>query len=106
MKFTGAYRGIVIDTRDPANRDRIRVVIPAITGDSPSEWVPPMVSAGYVVTPSPGEQVWILFEAGDVNFPLWLGSTKSLASYDNLITRLENLEAQMVDVQAYIEANP
>lgn len=64
-----------------------------------------MVSGGYVVLPSPGEQVWILFEAGDINFPLWLGSTKSLESYDNLLVRLENLEAQMVDVQAYIDAH-
>lgn len=106
MQFTGAYRGVVLDTRDPANRNRIKVKIPAITGDSMSEWVPPMVSGGYVVTPSPGEQVWILFEAGDVNYPLWLGSTKSLEAYDNLITRLENLESQMADVQAYIDANP
>lgn len=105
MQFTGAYRGVVMDTRDPARKNRIRVKIPVITGDSISEWLPPMVSGGYVVLPSPGEQVWILFEAGDINFPLWLGSTKSLESYDNLLVRLVNLEAQMVDVQAYIDAH-
>lgn len=105
MQFMGAYRGIVMDTRDPASKNRIRVKIPVITGDSISEWLPPMVSGGYVVLPSPGEQVWILFEAGDINFPLWLGSTKSLESYDNLLVRLENLEAQMADVQAYIDAH-
>ncbi len=106
MQFSGAYRGIVMDTRDPGNRNRIKVKIPTITGDSISEWIPPMVSGGYVVTPSPGEQVWILFEAGDVDFPLWLGSTKSLESYDNLLTRLQNLETQMTEVQAYILAHP
>jgi phage baseplate assembly protein gpV len=106
MQMSGAYRGIVVDTRDPANRDRIKVILPAITGDSISEWIPPMVSAGYVVIPSPGEQVWVLFEAGDVNLPLWLGSTKSLESYDNLLVRLENLESQMTAVQAYIDAHP
>lgn len=106
MQFTGAYRALVVNTRDPANKNRLRVKIPTITGDSISDWVPPMVSGGYVVTPAAGDQVWVLFEAGDVDFPLWLGSTKTTPSYNNLITRIQNLESQMIDVQAYIDANP
>jgi len=98
MKFGGAYRGMVVDTRDPSGRNNIKVRIPVITGDSVSEWIPPMVSSGYVVTPALGSQVWIIFEAGDVNFPLWLGATKSNPRYDNLIDRTETLESTVISL--------
>jgi len=106
MKFAGAYRGMVVDTRDPANRGSIKAKIPVITGDSTSEWIPPLVSGGYVVTPPLGSQVWIVFEAGDVNFPLWIGSTKTDPEYNRLINRIKTLETQMAAVQAYIETHP
>jgi hypothetical protein len=70
------YRAIVADNRDPAERGRIKVMIPSITGTAISEWVWPVVTGGYLFIPEPGEQVWVMFENGDQDVPVWLGKTK------------------------------
>jgi phage baseplate assembly protein gpV len=70
------YRAIVADNRDPAERGRIKVIIPSVTGTAISEWIWPVVSAGYWVLPDPGKQVWVMFENGDQDAPVWLGRTK------------------------------
>jgi phage baseplate assembly protein gpV len=70
------YRAIVADVRDPAERGRIKVMIPSITGEAVSEWIWPVVPAGYWVLPEPAEQVWVMFENGDQDAPVWLGKTK------------------------------
>jgi hypothetical protein len=102
---SGVYRAIVRDVRDPASSGRIKVIIPAVSGDSETDWVWPVVPAGYVVLPKPGQQVWVLFEAGDHDNPVWLGAVKRDAAYDNLITRLTTLESQMTSALARLTAH-
>ena len=70
-RFYGIYRGIVTDTNDPENLNRIRMQIPQILGPISTGWSYPVTST----TPSsPGTGVWAMFEGGDPNFPLWLGA--------------------------------
>jgi len=69
--YPGIYRGIVKDTNDPKNAGRVRLQVPQIFGEEITGWAWPIL-AGY--TPEPGKPCWVMFEGGDPNFPLWLGT--------------------------------
>jgi len=101
----GLFRAIVRDTRDPQAEGKIKVQIPAISGESITDWVYPLINAGYIVKPAVGSQVWIAFEAGDVDFPVWLGSTKQNAAYATLVERVVSLEEQVADIQSRLSAH-
>jgi uncharacterized protein involved in type VI secretion and phage assembly len=76
--FYGKYRGSVINTADPLQIGRIQVQVPAVTGYRPSTWAMPCVPiagvrAGIFVVPSVGSQVWVEFEHGNADYPIWTG---------------------------------
>lgn len=108
----GVYRAIVRDNRDPGSLGRLKVSIPAISGDSPTDWIWPVVSGGYIVKPDPGDQVWVLFEAGDEDNPVWLGMTKVTKTgvndltkgYATLIQRVEALEDKVITLQGQVSS--
>jgi hypothetical protein len=72
-RFYGIYRGIVADTNDPLDQNRIRMLVPQILGSATTGWAYPIFQTGIEVN----EPVWVLFEGGDPNFPLWMGTTLS-----------------------------
>ena len=79
-RFYGKYRGLVLINVDPQNQGRIRAVVPEVLGVYPSNWCLPCtpyagsaMPAGLFTVPLPGAGVWIEFEAGDVNRPIWTG---------------------------------
>lgn len=88
------YRAIVADVRDPSDRGRIKVMIPALTGQSISEWIWPIVPNGYLVLPTPGDQVWVLFENGDRDVPVWIGGAHPKPEAD-VLNRLADLEQRL-----------
>ena len=108
----GLYRAFVTDSRDPDGIGRIKVTIPAITGDSPSDWIYPVINCGYIVKPTSGDQVWVLFEAGDTENPVWIGKTKVTKTgitdltkgYATLIQRLEQAEDDIALLQSQVAA--
>lgn len=69
------YRAIVADNRDPAQQGRLKVMIPATSGSSISDWIWPILSSWSLDLPNAGDQVWVAFENGDRDVPVWLGST-------------------------------
>lgn len=76
--YYGKYRGIVTDVDDPENRCRIRAQVPAVLGDHPCGWAMPVApfagdGHGFVMLPEIGSGVWIEFEAGQLDSPLWSG---------------------------------
>jgi hypothetical protein len=73
LRFPGIYKGIVQDNNDPDHMLRVRVKIPAVMADAWSGWAMPCVAAGTNTAPAIGSQVWVMFEAGDVNYPVWMG---------------------------------
>lgn len=73
-KLPGIYRGIVQDNRDPLNKNRLKLRIPQILGSQVSGWAWAVNQPGTTtVLPEVGSGVWVMFEGGDADFPVWLG---------------------------------
>ncbi|HSL69238.1 MAG TPA: phage baseplate assembly protein V [Longimicrobiales bacterium] len=76
--FVGKYRGIVTDIQDPMFMGRIRARVPDVMGDEESGWATPCApfggdQMGMFVLPKVGAGVWIEFEHGDPDYPIWSG---------------------------------
>jgi hypothetical protein len=77
-RFYGKYRGLVLVNVDPQNMGRIKAIVPEVLGVIPTNFCLPCtpyagINAGLFTVPLPGTGVWIEFEAGDVNRPVWTG---------------------------------
>ena len=77
-RYFGKYRGLVIENIDPEQIGRIIVQVPDVLGEIPSSWAMPCVPAagiqsGCFIVPPIGSQVWVEFEQGDPDYPIWTG---------------------------------
>ncbi|TAH49036.1 MAG: baseplate assembly protein [Chloroflexota bacterium] len=77
-KFYGKYRGTVINNFDPEQRGRIQAIVPAVSNVIPTSWAMPCVplagkQEGTYMVPQMGAGVWIEFEEGDPDKPIWVG---------------------------------
>lgn len=75
--YFGKYRGTVINNIDPLGRGRIMVTVPDVS-ITPSTWAEPCVPVaglqmGLLAVPPIGGGVWIEFEKGDPDYPIWVG---------------------------------
>lgn len=75
--FVGKYRGKVIMNVDPLFQGRIIAEVPAVSG-SLLNWALPCTpyagpDVGFYAIPPIGANVWIEFEGGDPNYPVWVG---------------------------------
>jgi hypothetical protein len=75
--FTGKYRGKVVDNIDPLMLGRLIVLAPAVS-EFPLSWAMPCVpyagrNVGIFALPPIAANVWIEFEGGDPNYPIWTG---------------------------------
>jgi uncharacterized protein involved in type VI secretion and phage assembly len=78
QKFYGKYRGMVINNIDPMQMGRIMVQVPDVLGEIPSSWAMPCFPVtgkqmGFWSIPQIGTGVWVEFEQGDPNHPIWSG---------------------------------
>jgi uncharacterized protein involved in type VI secretion and phage assembly len=79
-RFYGKYRGLVSDNQDPENLGRIKATVPAVLGAEVTGWALPCVpyggdsEQGLFAIPEVGAGVWIEFEAGDLSYPIWVGT--------------------------------
>jgi hypothetical protein len=76
--YTGIYRGAVVSNIDPEFRGRIMARVTDVTGVFTTSWAEPVVpmagpNAGYLSIPPINAGVWIQFENGDPDKPVWLG---------------------------------
>ena len=76
--FYGKYRGIVTDNDDPLSMGRIRARVPDVLGKEKSGWALPCVpfagnGMGFYAIPDVDARVWIEFEQGDPDYPIWVG---------------------------------
>lgn len=77
-KYFGKYRGLVIDNVDPLQTGRLMVQVPDVSNILPSTWAMPClpfagIQSGFYAVPEIGSAVWIEFEQGDPDYPIWVG---------------------------------
>jgi uncharacterized protein involved in type VI secretion and phage assembly len=78
QQFFGKYRGTVLNNIDPQRIGRILASVPAVSTLLPTSWCMPcypmagkLMGISYV--PQIGSGVWIEFEGGDPDKPIWTG---------------------------------
>ena len=77
-RFFGKYRGSVVSNVDPLGKGRLLVSVPDVFGLLPSSWAMPCVplaglQMGILPVPPQGAGVWVEFEQGNPEMPIWVG---------------------------------
>ncbi len=77
-KFFGKYRGTVVNNVDPLQIGRIQAIVPDVSNVMLSSWAMPCVpvagmNMGMFAVPVIGAGVWVEFEQGNPDFPIWVG---------------------------------
>ena len=77
-KYYGKYRGMVLNNIDPEQRGRLLVQLPDVLGLLTSSWAMPCVpmagpQMGTYFVPLIGSGVWVEFEGGNPDYPIWTG---------------------------------
>jgi hypothetical protein len=77
-KYYGKYRGTVLNNVDPMKMGRLLVAVPDVSGLSPTSWAMPCVPVlglqmGIYAVPQLGSGVWVEFEQGNPDYPIWTG---------------------------------
>lgn len=75
--FWGKYRGKVTDNNDPLKLGRVQATVPTVMA-APLNWATPCTpyagpQEGFYMIPPVGANIWIEFEGGDPNYPIWSG---------------------------------
>ncbi len=80
-RFYGKFRGFVVDNADPENLGRLKVKVPSLLGsDVVTGWALPCApyggdaDQGFLFIPEANAGVWVEFEQGDLEFPIWAGT--------------------------------
>lgn len=80
-RFYGKYRGFVVENADPEKLGRLKVRVPSVLGnDVVSGWAMPCTpyggdtNQGMLFIPKVDAGVWVEFEEGDLEFPIWVGT--------------------------------
>jgi hypothetical protein len=76
--FWGKYRGTVVNNIDPMQIGRLQVLVPDVSGVMLSSWAMPCtpvagMQSGMFALPIVGSGVWVEFERGDPDYPVWVG---------------------------------
>ncbi len=77
-QFFGKYRGKVENNIDPLQQGRMQVSVPAVFGEGRLAWAMPCTpyagkGVGFFAIPPMGANIWVEFEGGDPDCPIWSG---------------------------------
>jgi uncharacterized protein involved in type VI secretion and phage assembly len=84
-KYFGKFRGTVVNNVDPMQIGRIQVMVPDVSNVMLSSWAMPCVpvagiNMGMFTVPLIGAGVWVEFEQGDPDYPIWVGCFWGMAA--------------------------
>ena len=76
--FFGKYRGTVANNIDPQQMGRVQVNVPSVLGGGSLSWAMPCVpyagpGVGFFAIPPNGANIWVEFEGGNPDYPIWSG---------------------------------
>jgi uncharacterized protein involved in type VI secretion and phage assembly len=85
VRYYGKYRGTVTGNTDPMRMGRLQVQVPDVHGSTPATWAMPCVPSsgmgnGMLWLPPIGAGVWVEFEQGNPDYPIWVGGWWGSAS--------------------------
>jgi len=77
-KYLGKYRATVLNNVDPMRKGRIQVTVADVLNVLPATWALPCVpvaglQTGVFTLPPLVAEVWVEFEQGDPDYPIWVG---------------------------------
>jgi len=92
-RYYGKYRGTVINNVDPMQIGRIQVMVPDVSNVMLSSWAMPCVpvagiNMGMFTVPLIGAGVWVEFEQGDPDYPIWVGCYWGMAAEVPLLSHM------------------
>ena len=107
-KYYGKYRGTVTENVDPMQLGRIQAMVPDVSGLLPSSWAMPCVPvasrmSGVYVVPQIGAGVWIEFEQGDPDYPIWSGGFWGIAAEVPALALLGNPASPSIVLQTGLQ---
>lgn len=102
----GKRRAIVVNSVDPMVRGRLQVDVPSasVTGAWAEASIPP-VPQSLLRMPTEGSMIWVEFEEGDVERPIWTGATWGTETPGPLILEIDGeltLRAASLTIDAAI----
>lgn len=95
-QFFGKYRGVVVSVLDPERRGRIQAQVPAVYKEDISVWALPCLpmvglKSGLLALPQIGSMVWIEFEQGNPELPIWTGGFWESGMAPSVLVPLQTL---------------
>jgi Type VI secretion system/phage-baseplate injector OB domain len=100
-RFYGKYRGFVVNNMDPKRLGRLTLRIPSVLGSEvTSGWAMPCLpyggqkNQGLFCIPEVGSGVWVEFEEGDLEFPIWVGTFWSEPAGNSEIPSLNDADGK------------
>jgi uncharacterized protein involved in type VI secretion and phage assembly len=104
--YFGKYRGVVVDNVDPLQAGRLLVEVAdvSMTLNLPLTWALPCVpfagtQSGFYAMPAKNSQVWIEFEQGNTDYPIWVGCFWGSAAEVPDLALAGNPELQQIVIQ-------
>lgn len=110
-KYIGKYRGTVLQNIDPLQAGRLQLVVPDVMSLLPTTWAEPCVPLagptgppmGVYMVPPIGAGVWVEFEQGDPNRPIWVGCRWGAPSDIPPLARVGNPADPNIVIQSLLQ---
>lgn len=110
-KYWGKYRGTVLNNVDPERRGRLMLVVPDVLTLLPTTWAEPCVPLagptgppmGVYMVPPIGTGVWVEFEQGDPDYPIWVGCRWGVQSDIPLVAQMGNPADPNIVIQSLLQ---
>lgn len=110
-KYWGKYQGTVFNNTDLERRGRLQLIVPDVASLLPTTWAeacvplagptgPPM---GVYMVPPIGAKVWVEFEHGNPDKPIWVGCRWGLPSDIPLTAQLSNPADPSIIIQSLLQ---